>query len=130
MRRYYLIILLLVTTYTSNSRANEEVEIGGLLLNNTISNSGYQFYYHLNQYWLDIPNTQGINVRISEQIIPKAGTRVSMHLNHKVIYTTYMGRRKSPVKHKVKTAIYKLIDEIAKLEQQQYGSIDLAESGW
>jgi len=129
MLRHYLIILLLLIAYTPNSRAAEEVEIGGLLLNNTISNSGYQFYYHLNQYWLDIPNTKGINVIISEKISPKAGTRVSMYLNHRVIYVTYMGRRKSPIKRKVETAIYKLIDEIAKLEQQ-HGSIDLAENGW
>lgn len=129
MFRYLFILLLLLFIQPLDSYADDEVEISGLLLNNTISNSGYQFYFLLNQYWLDIPSTQGINVRITEQIIPKAGTRVSMELNQKVIYMTYMGRRKSPIKHKVEAAIYKLIDEIAKLEQQ-HGSIDLAENGW
>ena len=117
------------TNYATNKVEVEEVEIGGLLLDNTKSRSGHEFYFKFSQLWRDIQNTQGINAQLIEQIVPMAGTKLSLLLNGRIIYVTYFGRRQSPVQDKVEQAIFVLIDAMAKTQYNQ-NSIDMAGSGW
>ena len=111
-------VVTLALLFSPSSQANNEVEIGGLLLDNSKSRLGR-----------DIPNTQGINAQIIEQIVPRAGTKLSLLLNGRVIYVTHLGRRQSPVKDKVEQAIFILIDAMAQSKYSHH-NIDLAESGW
>ena len=90
---------------------------------------GHDFYFKFSQLWRDIPNTQGINVQLTEQIVPRAGTKLNLLLNGRVIYVTYFGRRQSPVQEKVEQAIFILIDAMAK-SQYVRDSVDMAGSGW
>ncbi|WP_199609702.1 CsgE family curli-type amyloid fiber assembly protein [Flocculibacter collagenilyticus] len=121
------ILFLLLSSF--QAPAKQEVEVGGLLLDNTISRFGRDFYYQFSQLWYDIPRTQSINVALIEQVVPHAGTRLVMKMNNKVIYVTYFGRRYSPVQEKVEQATQVLIDAIA---QSQYSvkNPDIAENGW
>lgn len=109
--------------------ASEEVEVGGLLLDSTVSRFGHEFYYQFSQFWPDIPNTDGVNVQIKEQVVPRAGTKLSVIMNHQVIYVTHLGRRQSPIKPRVEQAIYILIEAIAQSQIRQTNP-DLAENGW
>lgn len=122
------IILFCVLSY-SNFTAAEEVEVGGLLLDNTISRFGHEFYYQFSQFWPDIPNTEGVNVEIKEQVVPRAGTKLMVTMNRQVIYVTHLGRRQSPIKPRVEQAIYILIEAIAQSQIRQTNP-DLAENGW
>ena len=122
-------LITLCLLFTSMGHATSEVEIGGLLLDNTKSRLGHDFYFQFSQLWRDMQNTQGINVQLIEHIVPRAGTKLSLLLNGRVIYVTYFGRRQSPVKEKVEQAIFILIDAMAKTQYSQ-DSIDMAESGW
>jgi len=109
--------------------AAEDVEIDGLFLDNSKSRQGHEFAYQFSLLWQEMPNTQGINVQITEQIVPRAGTKLTLLMNHKVIYVTHLGRRRSPIKDKVEQAIFILIDAMAKAQLSQQ-SPDMAESGW
>lgn len=124
-----LTLVILLSLYSPSGHASSEVEIGGLLLDNTKSRLGHDFYFKFSQLWHDVPNTQGINVQIIEQIVPRAGTKLSLVLNRRVIYVTYFGRRQSPVKEKVEQAIFILIDAMS---QPQYSrnNIDMAGNGF
>lgn len=106
-----------------------EVEIGGLLLDNTVSRFGREFYYQFSQLWPDIPHTQGINVAIKEQVVPRAGTRLTVHMNNQIIYVTYMGRRQSPMEERVEQAIMALLQAMAR-SRLDNGSEDMAANGW
>ena len=107
----------------------QEIEIGGLLLDSTISRQGHEFYYKFSQLWQDSPNSQGINVQIMEQVIPRSGSRLMVKMNDKIVYVTYMGRRQQPIKERVETAMFMLIEAMA---QAQFGqdNPDLANDGW
>ena len=130
MTKYISSLLVAFTLlFTSLCHATREVEIGGLLLDNTKSRLGHDFYYEFSQLWRDIPNTQGINVQIIEQLVPRAGTRLSLRLNGRTIYVTHFGRRQTPVKEKVEQAIFILIDAM-KRSQYQQDSLDMAGDGW
>ena len=61
--------------------------------------------------------------------MPRAGTKLSVVMNHQTIYATHLGRRQSPIKAKVESAIYLLIDAIAQSQMRQ-SNPDLAENGW
>ena len=122
----WLVILVL---FTPSSYATNEVEIGGLLLDNTKSRLGHDFYFKFSQLWHDIPNTQGINVQIIEQIVPRAGTKLSLVLNSRVIYVTHFGRRQSPVKDKVEQAIFILIEAMSQPQYSQ-DNIDIVGNGF
>ena len=122
------LILLFILTF-SNSAKSEDIEVGGLLLDSTISRFGHEFYYQFSQYWPDIPNTDGINVQVKEQVVPRAGTKLSVTMNHQVIYITHLGRRQAPIKPKVEQAIYILIEAIAQSQIRQTNP-DMAENGW
>jgi curli production assembly/transport component CsgE len=122
-------LMVLAMLMTSFSHANNEVEIGGLLLDNTKSRLGHDFYHEFSQLWRDIPNTQGVNVQIIEQMVPRAGTVLSLKLNGRAIYVTHFGRRQTPVKEKVEQAILILIDAMRKSQYRQE-SPDMAGDGW
>ena len=123
------ITLLVVLILYSTSNNAEEVEIGGLLLDNTISRQGKEFYHKFSQLWQDLPNSEGINVQIKEQVIPRSGTKLTVNMNNITVYTTYMGRRQQPIKDRVETAMFILIDAMAQRQFDQ-NNPDIANDGW
>lgn len=106
-----------------------DVEIDGLLLDNTISRQGREFSFFFSQYWREVPDTQGMNVQLVEEVVPRAGTRLMVKLNRQPVYATYLGRRHSPVKEQAEQAILVLMQALASNRFGQ-GSQDLAEDEW
>ncbi len=124
---YKLIFLILfLSPFTVNTT---ELEIGGLLLDNTISRQGKEFSYRFSQLWQDLPNSQGINVQIKEQVIPRSGTKLTVNMNNKPIYITYMGRRLEPIQNRVEQAMFILIEMMVKSQFTEHNP-DLASDGW
>lgn len=111
------------------SQADEDLEVGGLLLVNTVSRQGHDFAHHFSQYWRDIPNTQGFNVQIREVIVPSAGTRLQVKLSHKLVYQTFLGRRQSPISEKVEQAVLTTVNAI-NLFNQDLDNPDMAGDEW
>ncbi len=130
LKKLIFCIALTFTPQIFTSPANaEEVEIGGLLLNNTISRLGHEFAYKFSQLWQDIPNTQGLNVHIKEQVVPRAGTRLTINMNNRIIYVTYLGRRQSSIQERVEQAVYIVINAIAQSGHYQ-DNPDMSNNGW
>ncbi len=119
-------LILLFIPLTTNS---VELEIGGLLLDNTISRQGKEFSYKFSQLWQDLPNPDGINVQIKELVIPRSGTKLIVNMNNRPIYVTYMGRRQEPIKSRVEQAMFILIEMMAQ-SQFSENTPDLASDGW
>ncbi|WP_232849675.1 curli production assembly/transport protein CsgE [Bowmanella yangjiangensis] len=106
-----------------------EVELGGLMLDNTFSRFGREFYQQFSRLWQDVPQTQSFNVVVKEQVVPRAGTRLTVQLNNQVIYITYMGRRQSPMEDKVEEAMLALLQAMANARFDS-SSQDMADNGW
>lgn len=122
-------LILLILLVTPMKLVAAELEIGGLLLDNTISRQGREFSYKFSQLWQDLPNSEGINVQIKEQVIPRSGTKLTVKMNERIVYVTYMGRRQEPIKSRAEQAMFILIEAMA---QSQYGqhNPDIASDGW
>jgi curli production assembly/transport component CsgE len=106
-----------------------ELEIGGLLLDNTISRQGREFSYKFSQLWQDLPKIEGSNVQIKEQVIPRSGTKLIIKMNDQIVYVTYMGRRQEPIQSRAEQAIFILIEAMA-ASQNSYDNPDIANDGW
>lgn len=124
--KYKIILLILFSSFTANT---VELEIGGLLLDNTISRQGKEFAYKFSQLWQDLPNSDGINVQIKEQVIPRSGTKLTVNMNNTPIYVTYMGRRQEPIKSRVEQAVFILIEMMAQSQFSEHNP-DLLSDGW
>jgi len=121
--------ILLLLLLTPMKLIATELEIGGLLLDNTISRQGREFSYRFSQLWQDLPNSEGINVHIKEQVLPRSGTKLTVKMNDRVVYVTYMGRRQEPIKSRVEQAMFILIEAMAQSQFSQHNP-DIANDGW
>lgn len=110
------------------STMSKSADIGGFLLDQSISRSGHEFYRQLSVLWQDIPSTAGATVTIKETLIPKAGTILTVELNNQMVYTTYLGRRLKPIDDQVEQAALILIKVLASNNFSKF-SDDLSSSG-
>ncbi|CAM3824913.1 curli production assembly/transport protein CsgE [Rheinheimera salexigens] len=93
-----------------------DIELGGLVLDRTISRFGKDFSFYYSGYWRDMPATEGITVVIYEQVYPQAGTFLWVEMNQTRIYQTYFGRRYNDVKQMAEQAILISINELANIQ--------------
>ncbi|MGQ8365737.1 CsgE family curli-type amyloid fiber assembly protein [Glaciecola sp. 1036] len=124
-----LILLLSFLLLQSSFLQAKEIELGGLLLDNTISRQGHEFASQLSQYWREVPDASGKNLIVKEVIVPQAGTMLSVLYDDKLVYRTYMGRRQTPMNEKVQQAIILVLDAVANSQFEQR-SPDLAGDEW
>jgi len=133
-----LLVLILATLYCLStvpakakveSSKDTEIEISGLILDDTISPQGNRFTRQLSRFWQEIPNTFGKNVVVKETIVPQAGTQVDVIFDNKTVYRTYFGRRLSPLEDRVNQAVTRLLDAVAQQDIQS-NNPDLADDEW
>lgn len=110
---------VLSLTGTMQSIANEDIELGGLVIDRTLTRFGKDFNFYYSSYWREIPYTQGYNVIIHETVFPQAGTRLTLQINNQKIYQTHFGRRMSSVEDKAKQAILLTIDYLALMKANE-----------
>ena len=104
---------------------SKEIELGGLLLDNSISRQGHEFASKISQYWREVPDSSGKNLLVKEVIVPQAGTLLTLLYDNKVVYSTYMGRRQVPIDQKVQQAMFIVLDAVANASIEEQ-SPDLA----
>ncbi|CAD2223923.1 Curli production assembly/transport component [Pseudoalteromonas sp. 3J6] len=125
----YNYFFILLTLFIPCSNASDDLEIDGLLLNKSISRFGYQFYSEFSNYWREFPSTAGFNVEIKETVIPRAGTKLVLIMNNKIIYATHLGRKLEPLDERVEQAVHSVMDAMAR-SNMQTASPDMALNGW
>ena len=124
----FFLTALLLSVFISPIDA-EEIRLGGLLLDNSISRQGHEFASRISQYWREVPDSSGKNLVVKEIIVPQAGTLLSVIYDNKVVYQAYMGRRQVPIDEKVQQAIMLVLDAVANASIDSR-SPDLAGDEW
>jgi curli production assembly/transport component CsgE len=113
----------------TDKRNDTEIEISGLILDNTISRQGHDFARQLSRFWQEIPNTSGKNVVVKEIVVPQAGTQIDVIFDNKIVYRTYFGRRLTPLEERVGQAVTMLLDAVAQQDIES-NNPDLADDEW
>ena len=99
---------------------DSEVEIGGLVLDRSITRFGKEFSYEFSVLWREVPDTSGYNITIVESVIPQSGTVLWVDINQEKVYQTFFGRRNnSTVKRTAEIAVQQVIKHIAQKSIQK-----------
>ncbi|ASG66765.1 curli production assembly protein CsgE [Idiomarina piscisalsi] len=112
MIKKLLLIIILITPFSHA----DEIELGGMVLDRTISLFGKDFFFYYTSYWRDIPSTNGITVVVNERVYPQAGTYLWVEMEQKKVFETYFGRRQNDVKKLAEQAILISINEVARIK--------------
>ena len=121
--------LLLVAQLSTVCANASEIELGGLILDNTFSRQGHEFTNKISAYWRELPNTGGKNLVVKEIVVPQAGTKVSVIFDNRIVYQTYFGRRQVAIEERVQQAMYLVIDAVANA-QFESSSPEFAADEW
>ena len=100
----------------STTSVAEDIELGGIVLDRSISRFGKDFAFYYAGYWRDMPQTEGVTVVIHERVYPQAGTFLWVEINQTRIYQTYFGRRHNDVKQMAEQAILLSVNELANIQ--------------
>lgn len=124
MKVFFLLLFLLLPLKV----AANDIELGGLVIDRTISRFGKDFMFYYSGYWRDMPATEGVSVVIYEQVYPQAGTFLWVEINQQRVYQTYFGRRYNNVKDMAEQAILRSINELANIQaSMMLGDQDIKE---
>ncbi|MDP5151249.1 curli production assembly/transport protein CsgE [Rheinheimera baltica] len=115
--KYFTKVIFSVLVFTcSFSSQADDIELGGIVLDRSISRFGKDFTFYYAGYWRDMPSTEGVTVVIYEQVYPQSGTLLWVEMNQKRIYQTYFGRRYNDVKQMAEQAVLLSINELANIQ--------------
>lgn len=115
--KYFTKVIFSVLVFTcSFSSQADDIELGGIVLDRSISRFGKDFTFYYAGYWRDMPSTEGVTVVIYEQVYPQSGTLLWVEMNQKRIYQTYFGRRYNNVKQMAEQAVLLSINELANIQ--------------
>ena len=116
MQLLKIISFILVLCCWSTTSFAEDIELGGIVLDRSISRFGKDFAFYYAGYWRDMPQTEGVTVVIHERVYPQAGTFLWVEINQTRIYQTYFGRRHNDVKQMAEQAILLSVNELANIQ--------------
>jgi len=112
MIKKLIFIFILITPFSQA----DEIELGGMVLDRTISRFGKDFFFYYTSYWRDVPSTNGITVVVNARVYPQAGTYLWVEMEQKKVFETYFGRRQNDVKKLAEQAILISINEVARIK--------------
>ena len=116
MQLLKIISFIMAFSCWSTTSFAEDIELGGIVLDRSISRFGKDFAFYYAGYWRDMPQTDGVTVVIHERVYPQAGTFLWVEINQTRIYQTYFGRRHNDVKQMAEQAILLSVNELANIQ--------------
>jgi curli production assembly/transport component CsgE len=85
-RGTFIILLFLAWVYCPGAWGQKDVEIEGLLIDQTRSRIGHEFYEDFVSFWEAPPGAKSFNLVISEQNEPRYGSWVLIEINDNLVY--------------------------------------------
>ena len=100
--RMLILFACIFCFFCLSSKACDDIEISGLLINQTKTRIGHEFYQYFTNVWQKPSGIDGYNIVISEKISAQYGSVIWITVNDISVYKKLLNRRVSD------------IDEIAK----------------
>ena len=111
MNRFFRILVFggtliaLIFTYHP-SLASNDIEVDGLIIDQTRSKFGHDFYQTFNNLWEDLPGIKDYNIiMVEDQSDPKSGTWISIEINTVVVFRSLLKPNSDSIEDSVKEAI-------------------------
>lgn len=81
------------------------LEFGGLIIDETKSKIGKDFFHVFYQYWEEPENAPNFLLTITEQLLPSLGTVITVNLDHRSVFKTRLQPRREAIEQNAKRAV-------------------------
>ena len=97
--------IILFFLLSSLSWASKDVEINGLIIDQTRSKFGHYFYQNFSDAWEDLTNVVEYNIVIEDQADPRLGVWISVEINSILVYKSILKPNPDLIEEYAKEAI-------------------------
>ncbi len=134
MKYYFSIVIAvsLLLLQQPSCLADEEVEIGNLVLNKTITRMGDEFYEAFSNKWQPPLNTEFSHIKIEEAPSARWGSLVRVSIDGKTYFRSRLSPRSNNIKEIAAMAAQAVMVQLMRetiYKQQQNGYSDLYGTG-
>lgn len=102
--KIFLILGLFVLSLASTIWG-EEVEIGGLIIDQTQTRIGHDFYLHFVTFWLPPEGIEDYNIFIIERASPHWGNWIWIKVNMDLVYRNMLKPRSEEIEEEAKKGV-------------------------
>lgn len=96
-----------------------EDEIGGLVIDRTITRFGKDFYRDFSIQWQSVKGSSRYALAIIEQPLPQSGTLLTIDFRGQKVYQTFFGRRQGVISEQmVQQAVAVVVNHMATILEQ------------
>lgn len=103
-----LFVLSLNFTFTVTAQEEvkrEQIEIDGLIIDQTQTRSGHEFYQHFVTFWEAPEGSEGFNIFVGERVSPQWGSWIWIKVNDVMVYRNVLRRRTEEIKEVAKKVV-------------------------
>jgi curli production assembly/transport component CsgE len=118
-RGTFLLLLFLSLAYCPGVWAQKDIEIEGLLIDQTRSRIGHEFYQNFVSFWEAPAGAGHYNLVISEQNEPRYGSWVSIGINDNLVYRAPVKPRAEDIAESAQEAIEVVRDFLSRWEEYE-----------
>jgi curli production assembly/transport component CsgE len=118
-RETLFLFFFLAWAYSPGVWAQKDVEIEGLLIDQTRSRIGHEFYQDFVSFWEAPAGARHYNLVISEQNDPRYGSWVSIEINDNLVYRAPVKPRAEDIAESAQGAIEVVRDFLSRWEEYE-----------
>jgi curli production assembly/transport component CsgE len=129
-KNIWLIVILLITAVHSQDAA-DAIEIDGLVINQSISRIGNDFYDEFYAAWIPEDDIRRYNLVISEKPMPNSGSLIQITVDDNVVFERMMRPRSSDMDEIIAGAVGQVAGYLKQYEdiKAQLGGDDMEGDG-
>jgi curli production assembly/transport component CsgE len=127
-----MIQLFLVAGIASAQSADCRVEIDGLILNQTKTRTGHDFYRQFASVWEPPSDATGLNIVIIENANPQWGSIIVIKVNDSVVFQSLVKPNQAAIRELAAKAADRVREFVSVYlrDLEKYRDDDLATEGW
>lgn len=127
-----LIQLFLLTGVASAQPVDNRIEIDGLILNQTKTRTGHNFYRQFAALWEAPGGADGFNIVVIEIATPQWGSIIQIKVNDTAVFLNLLKPSDTAVSELAKNAVERVREYITTYvrDLEKYKDDDLAKDGW
>lgn len=109
--------------------AELEPEVGGLVLDRSLTPMGKDFYREFALRWAELSGGDSNTLSLVESALPQNGTLLVIELNGQKVFRTFLSRRNGALRPLVEQAAQTVLRQLAAQNNEEYRA-DMAASGY
>lgn len=123
MVKYLPMVLTVLLLACPTPVCSDEVEIGSLVLNKTLTRTGTEFYKSFFELWLSLEHMEPVHIRVNETPSARWGSIITIWVDEELCFKTRLANRAKSATEVAEQAVQQVMTVLVtrKIQQQQDG---------